>query len=152
MASSSTSVQNIATSIKVHSLRVYMPAVAIGTADTALVYWNYSTAAGFAKDESISVSVPDGLTVPGSMEFKPPAKTLCSDWLSTTLTFSNTAFTLACPAGAILDLNISYTIMNNNAGYSATTVSTATTGRMYYLALDGVTSNKLIPQGCTTTA
>ncbi len=152
LATSSTTVQNLASSIKLHHINVYMPATAAGTADTALVYWNYSTAAGFVKDDSISESVPDGVTTSGALVFKPPKDSLAHNWLSTTLSFSNTAFTIALPVGAIIDVHISYTLMNNNAGYSATTVSTATTGRIYYLALDGVSSNKLVPQGITTTA
>ncbi len=152
LATSSTTVQNLASSIKLHSIKVYMPATAAGTADTAMVYWNYSTSAGFVKDDSVSESLPDGVTTSGALVFKPPKDALASNWLSTTLSFSNTCFTIALPVGAIIDLHISFTLMNNNAGYSATTVSTATTGRIYYLPLDGVSSNKLVPQGITTTA
>ncbi len=151
LATSSTTVQNLASSIKLQWINVWLPATS-AAADTALVYWNYSTAAGFIKDDSISESIPDGVTTSGALMFKPPKGSLASDWLSTTLTFSNTCFTIALPAGAIIDVKIQYTIMNNNAGYSATTVSTATQGRVYYLALDGVASNKLVPQGVTTTA
>lgn len=152
LATSSTTVQNLASSIKLHSIKVYMPATTAGTADTAMVYWNYSTSAGFVKDDSVSESVPDGVTTSGALVFKPPRDALASNWLSTTLAFSNTCFTIALPVGAIIDLHISYTLMNSNAGYSATTVSTATQGRIYYLPLDGVSSNKLVPQGITTTA
>ncbi len=152
MGITSTTVQNIASSIHVNKLTIWPPATAIGTSDTVMVYWNYSTSAGFVKDESYTASLPDGITTTGAMTFKPPKKSLLSDWLSTTLSFGNTAMTIAAPAGSIIDLDVSFTLMNNNSGYSATTVSTATVGRIYYLPLDGVSSNKIQAQGITTTA
>ena len=148
----STTVQNIASSFKLRKFTIYPPATAIGTSDTVLVYFNYATAAGFVRDESFSASVPDGITTTGALTFVPPKKSLLDTWLSTQLSFSNTCCTIAAPAGAIIDMDIEYTLMNLNSGYSATTVATATVGRMYYMPLDGVSSNKIQAQGVTTTA
>ena len=108
LATSSTTVQNLASSIRIHSFTVYMPATSAGTADTAMVYWSYSTSAGFVKDDSVSESVPDGVTTSGALLFKPPKESLANNWLSTTLSFSNTCCTIAVPVGAIIDLDISF--------------------------------------------
>ncbi len=151
LATTTTSVQPIANSIKLNKIVLYLPGN-MASADTAMVYWNYATSAGFIKEETKTSSLPDGITTEGQpLIFVPPPKSLMSSWLSTQLSSSNTACTIATPAGCIIDLHISYTIQQSQAGYSGVTVASATVGRMYYLPLDGVSANNLRPQGVVTT-
>jgi len=149
MGITSTTVQYLASSVKLHSLKIWLPST---TTSTSLVYWGYSTAAGFMKDESKSRTLPDGITVSGCQTFVPPRDSLLGTWLSSTLSGSNTVCTIACPAGAIIDINVSFTIQNLNATFSALTVASAVVGRVYYLPLDGVSSNHLQAQGVSTTS
>jgi hypothetical protein len=149
MGITATTVQYIASSVRLRSIVIWNPAT---TTSTSLVYWGYSTAAGFIKDESKSRSLPDGVTVTGAQSFSPPKGSLLNGWLSSSLGATNVICVLSCPAGSIIDVHVDFTIQNLNASYSALTVASATSGRIYYLPLDGVTQNNLRAQGVTTTS
>lgn len=147
MALTSTTVGPIAGSVRLMSVRVWLPAA---TVDSVLVYWGLTAAAGFIKEQAMNSATPDGITVTGCREFKPPKGSLLAGWLSSQLSGSNTVMTIAGPAGMIIDVRMKYTLLSVLAGYSAITVASATAGRIYYLGLDG-SSNVLQAQGVSTT-
>jgi len=103
------------------------------------------------KDEQKIATLPDGITVTGSMTVRPDPKSLASDWISNGVTSSSVLFYVTAPGGAIIDVHTSFTLVNalNNMTVS---VATATPlGAVYYLALDGPANNKIQPFGLPST-
>jgi len=103
----------------------------------------------FAKDEVMNQSVPSGMTVPEKVVFVPPKKSLVSDWIFLASVLN--MFSITVSAGSIVDLNIDYTLGNSLTG-PFVSVTTAVVGTVYYLALDGPSSNKIVPIGLPTTS
>jgi len=134
-------------SIRVHSLTMWLPVVASSTASCD-VYW-VSTGTEFVKDDEKFRLIPEGVTVTGPMYFTPPAKSLAGDWISDAGAATN-LFGLVAPNGTVVCLDVEFTLANNMVAIAQTIVS-GTLAVPYYLALDGPTSNTLVPQGVPTT-
>jgi hypothetical protein len=120
-------------------------------ADLVYINWSASASQGFVKDEQKIMTLPDGITVTGSVTAVPPPRSLVSDWISNGISSGSVLFYVTAPAGAIIDVHATYTLVNalNNV---AVTVATATPlGAVYYLALDGPSSNKIQPFGLPST-
>jgi hypothetical protein len=138
-----------ASSFKINHFHIWLPAVA--GLDNVFIDWAPAGSAGFVKDEAKIFTVPDGITVTNVLEFRPPAKTLASYWNNATVSLGTLLAGITAPAGTIVDLNVSYTLSNVTAPIQQT-VTAAVLGSVYYLALDGAGSNKLVPLGVPTTA
>jgi hypothetical protein len=59
-------------------------------------------------------------------------------------------FELACSVGSIVDFTVSFRL-SNIVGGTQNTVASAVNSGIYYLALDGPSSNKYVPVGLPTT-
>jgi len=118
-----------------------------------LVYLNWSAAAtsGYVKDEQMIQTLPDGITVTKGMVFRPPAKSLASDWLSNGLAATVQVVYITAPAGAIIDLEVAQTLVNSLNNINLSITVGAVLGSVYYLALDGATANKIQPFGLPST-
>jgi len=137
-----------ASTIKVHSLTLWNPSTT--TAGTQSdVYW-VSTGTGFVRDAEKFRVTPEGVTNTAPTRFYPPEKSLVADWIADDGTATN-LFGIACLNGAVLALDVSFTLSNNLIAV-ASTITTGTLANVYYLALDGPSSNKLVPQGVPTTS
>jgi len=137
-----------ASTIKVNAVDVWPPAsTAAGT--TADVYW-VSTGTEFVKDEEKYRVVPEGVTVTGRMRFTPPPQMLISDWIADAGAATG-VFGVVLLNGTVVVLDVSFTLSNNFVGVT-NTVGVGTLSSIYYLALDGPSSNKIVPQGVPTTA
>jgi hypothetical protein len=131
-----------ASSFKIKSLR-FWPSNSTSSNNTADVFWNSGTS-GQVRDQEMIKSLPEGITETGCLVFKPPSKSLSSDWLAATATPTVNVFSMQAPAGSILDLSITFTLSNTfQAGNITLTAGTG--GKIYYLALDGAASNLYPP-------
>lgn len=146
-----TSVVAIHTAARLKSIKVWLPA--LSSANTFFIDWVGTVIAGITPDMSQETSVPDGVTITGCITCKPPKGSLAREWLNagTLSSLAQALFTINSPVGAIIDLHVEGCISNTVATQTIT-VATAAVGTFYYLALDGPSSNKVIPQGLLTTS
>jgi len=122
------------------------PAASSSVATNTQLFWEAGTT-GQVPDALDDRSVPEGTTVTGSITFVPPPSSLASQWLSS----AANVFAVSAPVGSVLDLDVQYT--NSNVfGLAAATVVSGTLGSIYYLALDGPSSNSYVPRGLPTTS
>jgi len=102
------------------------------------------------EDREILQDIPAGVTIDRALVFSPPKTSICSNWINAAQA-SNTIMQGTVDAGAILDLDIELTFLTANLVGHTQAVTTATLGNVYYLALDGKASNKLVPRGLPST-
>jgi hypothetical protein len=138
---------SIASAIRVQNIDVWVGPETAG--ENAELSWATGVS-GFQRDVNKVKSLPGGVTVTGKVSFKPPPKTLAGDFITTAFTASSVLWTMLIPPYSILDMTVEYDLANILANL-AITLTTSTPGKPYYLALDGVTSNKLVPVGLPTT-
>jgi hypothetical protein len=111
-----------------------------------------STAEQALSKDSEKISVlPTGITIPvGGRVFRFKRDTFQGMWQQV-VDPNDTLFEYWGTAGSVVDLEGVFTLSGAvNQGYGLTLTS-GTAGQSYYLALDGKTSNNLIPQGLQTT-
>jgi len=114
----------------------------------AQVSWATGESAQVPDELKLSV-IPEGVTLSNSVRFKPPAKSLAGFWI-TTADAAADVMTITCPAGTIVDLQIAFRL-SNALPQASVAIATGTVGVIYYLALDGPSSNSLVPVGLSTT-
>jgi len=102
------------------------------------------------RDEIKSADLPKGITNTSRLVFKPPVRSLASDWVASTASSSANIMTMSGTPGSIFDLHVSFTL---SAAFSAgpITITSGIIGGISYLALDGPSSNTLIPSHLPTT-
>jgi hypothetical protein len=116
--------------------------------NAAAISWN-SGIAGANRDSERSADIPEGITITEKVDFKPPPKSLASDWFAASVGTTN-IFTMTCNEGSILDLHVDFTLSNQfSAGTS--TIATGVLGSIYYLPLDGASSHQYFPVHLPTT-
>lgn len=138
--------KTIAGSVKVNFIEVWSPPPSQGAATTCSV--DFAGSANNPNREYSDTSV--SVTRPAHVLCNPPTQSLCSFWQQASNTTSD-LFTIAGGAGAIIDVGLSIVLADGDAEPSSVTVTTATLGNVYYLALDGPTSNLLVPVSLATT-
>jgi hypothetical protein len=104
---------------------------------------------GQVPDSAVIDSLPEGITSTKAMSFVPPQNSLASFWISEADS-SAALFTITTSPGSIVDVHLSVRLSNVFPG-SAVTVATAVVGTVYYLALDGPTTNRYVAIGVPTT-
>jgi hypothetical protein len=109
-----------------------------------------SVVVGMEKDRTTDKSVPTGISVSSPLRSSPPRGSLCDEWIQCNNSVATAIFTLLLQQGTIVDVALVFTLANNFASNSIS-VATAVVGTQYYLALDGPTSNKVVPLGLPTT-
>jgi hypothetical protein len=129
---------------KVRRIRIWTPPASQGASATCSVNWIGGSFAANKEISDTSVSV----SVPAHIDCKPPPQSSASFWQN--VASSTALFTLACPSGSIVDLHVSY-IEGDDESVNSAAVATAVLGHTYYLALDGPSTNLLVPVSLTTT-
>lgn len=138
-----------ASSVRIKSLTIWPP---VASGNYTFVNWAASASGGYVPDTATMVNVPDSVTVTGALRFVPPKNSLASFWLNpVTISTSATVFGMTIKIGSILDFDVEFTLSNVSESGQQTIVA-GILSNVYYLALDGPTSNKLVPQGVPTTA
>jgi hypothetical protein len=100
-------------------------------------------------DTEKNICIPGGITVTSPIVAIPPKDTAQAMWF--TSGGADTSFmNISATAGCVIDLHVEYTQNLNFLG-GTITVTTASAGEVYYFALDGVSTNKLVPVGVPTT-
>jgi hypothetical protein len=137
----------MASSFRLNKITIWPPQNA--GSDLAYVTWS-SNWASFEKDDEKIATLPDGISVPTAMVFVPPKRAVTGFWVSSGLTTEN-MFIVVCAVGSIIDVDLSWTICNTFVNQSIAGLASVSIGTVYYLALDGASSNKLVPMGLPST-
>jgi len=129
---------------KIKKVEMWTPPASQGAAATCSLNWIGGSFAPNKEVSDTSVSV----SFPAHIVSKPPPNSSASFWQN--VAGSTAMFTVVCPAGTIIDLSVSY-IEGDDESVNTSAVATAVLGHTYYLALDGPTTNLLVPVSLTTT-
>lgn len=143
-----TTVVSMHASVRVKQIIVW-PAASASAPDTPILFWGAGTTNQVMDGQKIE-SVPQGISVSAPVSFVPPAKSLASDWVSAGAA-SSVLFGYACPVGSIIDVMVEATLANLVTPVSGTVVA-GTLGAVYYLPLDGASTNTYRALGVPTTA
>jgi hypothetical protein len=143
-------VRSFGSSLKISKLIAWPPAST--TADVVFIDWDPQGSAQFVPDDSKVVTIPDGVSVSRALVFSPPRNSLASDWLNASaFSPTNILFGMTAPTGTIIDLHVTYTLSNVSGGLNQSVVA-GTLGQVYFLPLDGPSSNKIRSVGVPSTA
>jgi hypothetical protein len=135
-------------SVKVRRVKLWPSATTGLNPNNNEIIWQY-VGSNFEKDESKSDVLPTGVTIDECLVATPPKKSFACLW-STMGNASNVLFQVTCAAGAVVDVDVAFTLANNFGGLTITGFGNVVVGTVYYGRLDGV-NGKLIPQGVPTT-
>jgi hypothetical protein len=139
------SVSYINRSMKIKSIEIWSPTSTSTTSATCSVNWQGGTNAPNVEvsDTSINQSRPAHIMT------RPPVNSLASFWA---IGGGTTVFKISCPGGSIIDIQLSLIEVDQSAASNTATITTGTLGALYYLALDGPTTNLLVPISLNTTS
>jgi hypothetical protein len=144
-----TAVAAFSSSFRIHSITLW-PAPSLSAFGNGTVEW--SNPLGNSRDQQIIEITPIGTSVTRRVFSTPPANSLCADWIvaSNSNYSSNTVVVLTADAGTVCYVDVECTLGNE---FSLVTkgVASGTAGLIYYLALDGPTTNAWQPIGLPTT-
>lgn len=142
------SLQPWASSFRLKQVTMY-PASVTGSADVDNIVWSNGLT-NFVKDEVKDSTIPTGITVPQRLTFRPPSKSLLSDWVATNGA-AGALFTVTANGGTVIDVAIDYTLTAGLAEPGTISLTAGALGGVFYLALDGAASNNITPVGLPTT-
>jgi hypothetical protein len=134
-------------SFKICRLEMWSPPASQGTASTISVDWVGSQNSPNREFSDTTVSV----ATPAHVVCRPPPSSLAAFWQKVS---STTIMNIVAPSGTILDLVVSLILTDDETAVSTYTVSTATVGLVYYLALDHAAAGTgvLAPVSLVTTS
>jgi len=132
-------------SFRINSIEMWGPYQGSGNpASTSVDWYGYQNSPNrVVSDSTVSESRPAHILT------TPPRGSLASFWQTSG---TNTLFDITCPVQGIVDLNVSFIQCDGNDNVPTNiSIANGTLQEMYYLALDGPTSNKLTPVYLSTT-
>lgn len=130
-------------SFKVNRISMWAPPASQGAATTVSVNWIGSMFSPNKEVSDTSVSVSHN----SQLHCKPPPLSSASFWQPIS---GNNVFSLVAPAGTVIDINVSI-VEGDDEVIGTANVATGVLTHTYYLALDGPTSNLLVPVSLATT-
>lgn len=128
---------------KIHSVEVW--GLAGASPATVSIDWN-GTPVFLVNREVSDTSVTP--TFPAYIKAIPPKGSNSAFWQTPS---TETIFGVTVVNSSIIDLDVSLVLSDNEDVVTVTGVTTATLGSQYYLALDGDSSNQLVPVSMNTT-
>jgi len=145
VASSAVLGRPIRQSFRINQIEIWSPPASQGASVTCSVLFPVSQRSQAREVSDTSVSV----TQPAHVRCGPPAESLCAFWNNGAAAAN--LFTLVAPPGSIIDLWV--TMVDGDGAASATTATLvgATTGAVYYSALDSTVSAGSIYQPVSLT-
>ncbi len=136
-----------ASSCRIRSITIWPAA-----GSQAALNWATSSAEqALQRDDFIIDTMPTGITVDKPVRVVPNKKSYLSMWQALGSNSTDPLFQVSAELGSIIDVEGVYTLTNDYVAPN-TTIAAGTLGVVYYLALDGPSSNKIQPLGLPTTA
>ncbi len=141
-----TTVAQFARAFRIKSVEMWAPISSTSTAPVSctIVWFGFGNSPNI---ERTGTSISNAQ--PAHLRSTPPKESLAGFWQ---LTGSTNIFFLTAPGGTVVDLEVEYVLVDQATATSTQTVAAGTLGNVYYLALDGPTTNLLVPVGLATTA
>jgi len=133
-------VNTVFTSVRVRRIRIWPSPSSSGLQQSYVLWYGNS---GNDPDYADVRPIPEGATSTGKLTFIPPERSLASFW-NNTANASTAIFEINGGTNSVVYLDIELL----QSAYFATlqqAVTTAVVGTMYYLALDGASSNTMPP-------
>jgi len=146
---SNSTVTLFASSFRLRRLTIAESAQNVATVSSEILWYS---AADVNSPDKVNMNSTIPYDRPSVVSETPPAKSLASFWWNTSATLSTILFSLTVSIGSIIEADMEFTLPNNAPSFGLTGFTTVAVGTVYYLALDGRASNKLIPVGLPTTA
>jgi hypothetical protein len=137
-----------ASSLKIIKVTVWPSGSTSGVTNATLSWYLGESAQ--VPDEAWDEAIPEGITATKALVFTPPPKSLCGFWIDSSDSAAN-LFAIQTSIGSVVDLQVAYRLVNVQSGLQITVV-TGVLGTVYYLALDGPTSNTYVPIGLLSTS
>jgi len=134
-------------SFKIRKVTVWPPSTS--TPVSCSLTWTAGSV-GQVPDEIKDGTIPEGITSTKALVFQPPARSLCGYWIDST-DVTSTLFDVLSAAGAVIDLMVDYRLCASLTSVQST-IAAGTLGTVYYLALDGPASNKIVPTSLPSTS
>jgi hypothetical protein len=138
----------IFSSFRIRSIEVWGGFVGSSTANSPVtVACNWNGAPVFVANAEVS-DTSVSAAYPAHIVARPPKNTNASFWQTAS---TNSLFDLVVPTNAMIDLEVDLIMSDNQDALVQTGLATATLGTEYFLALDGPSSNELVPVSLNTT-
>jgi hypothetical protein len=140
-----TTVVGIFASCRINYLEMWAPPASQGQLSTISCEW-----LGLTPNEP-NIEVSDSsvsVAYPAYLRAKPPMRSLGCFWQTTN---GNDICQLTVPSGTLIDVSLSLVMFDQDLARPSSAVATAVVGEIYYLALDGPSSNHLTPIAMATT-
>lgn len=139
-----TTLSFLAKTMRIQSIEIWSPTATSTTGVTCSIEWLSTNSPSIeVSDTSINVSEPAHILT------SPPKLSLAAFWQQTA---STDLFIINCPGGSVVDIRLSYVLCDQTTASSSRPITTGTLGRQYYLAMDGPTTNLLVPVSLSTTS
>lgn len=146
VASSATVGYNLYDFVKIVRVRAWGIA-ALGTPSTVSICFSNDVNSGYIGDGRIHSDTSLGFS-PAYVNAKPDPKSFSA--IYQTVGAEYTAFTVTCPAGSIIDLDVHFRDQSGQGTAATNALVGATVGALYYRGLDAIaiaTSNLVPPSG-----
>jgi hypothetical protein len=136
LCTSSTNLYSMFESVKVNRVSIWAPPSSQGAFATCSVNWLGQSNSDTKEVSDTTVSV----TTPAFVTTKPPRNSLSSFW-QTPAVANNVLMSIIAPVGAVIDVNLSGLLNDDDVSGNAYTCTASSTGNTYYLPLDFYTNN-----------
>lgn len=144
-SATNTTVVGIFASCRVNYVEVWAPPASQGALSTVSLEW-----LGLTPNEP-NIEVSDSsvsVAYPAYLRARPPNRSLGCFWQTTN---GNDIMQLTVSSGTLIDVSLSLVMFDQDLARPSASVSTGVVGEIYYLALDGPSSNHLTPIAMNTT-
>jgi hypothetical protein len=127
----------------VRRVSIWSPIVSAFTPETVEIEWN----GGLYAPSAIHSAISEGL-FPAKLATRPPPMSSPDLWtLSGASNLAEVLFTVTCPVGSVLQVEVAARLMDDEAASEGDIVGGSVIGTVYYGPLDGFASNTLVASG-----
>ncbi len=147
----------IATAVRIKRIRIWGPAPSsVNSASVSTVELRWAPLSNYTPYKEFEAESQTADVCP-YLDLKPPKNSLAADWISSTGSTSN-VFYITGTINTVIDLHLAYVV--DDGTYTSTiggapldvTVTTASTGSFYYMALADTTNTTIVPVSKQTTS
>lgn len=138
--------------MRLRAIEIWSPPASQGGNVSCYVEWSTEGYSGapFSRNtyfDSTTVST----AYPAHLLAKPPRTVTAGNWLQWQSGFNPTICSISVPPGSIVDVHITLSFAADLELTPTASIATGSAGYTYYLALDGPTTNHLVPVALGTT-
>jgi len=133
-----TGVTTMSSAVRLRKITIFPSPSSTGVGYSEIYFASSNT--GYAPDKLKAIDIPEGVTDTRPVTFVPPAKSLVDDWMNSIIA-TQVVFYGQISVGSIIDVELDLCLSTVLAPVQIT-IATGTLGNVYYLPLDGPSSNR----------